>query len=412
MPLYRYEALDRSGTPVVGAMQAADEGALSARLHTLGYQPVAIMVAQRPLRAASGLAASPNGHSGSRHSKLTAPEWACARVLHQLHLSFRAGMSAFQALSTVSGQTHDPAIRACLHEMSLGVRDGRRVSDLMEHYPGIFWSGDVGVVRAAEEGGFLPEALQLLANQHQEEEDTRRRLRVWVGFFNGNLAALFLLLPVVFAIRPAIEAFDLRAGLPAAGRAFVLLTLPALTLYFGGLLLFSRYRRHPAVATRWHALLLRLPALGKIQLVQAAAVFTRVLQYLYHAGISAATAWEAAASAIPNHVLRERVRSCTPVVTSTGRLSAGMQGTGLLDPADVGMVMTGETVGEVEQALVGLADHYEEKARASLSASVLRGTAACVTWSLILGGVMLVLLARGYYGTVFQAVDRAFGLGE
>ena len=64
MPLYRYEALDRTGNKVVGAMQVTDEQSLTDRLVGMGYQHTRVEIAQRnlrPNRTLTGMGVPPAG---------------------------------------------------------------------------------------------------------------------------------------------------------------------------------------------------------------------------------------------------------------------------------------------------------------------------------------------------------------
>jgi MSHA biogenesis protein MshG len=399
-------------------MQVRDEDALNSRLTAMGYQPVLV----EPANAVRGPAArTPGALAGgvtvplpasASASSLAASERSAARLLHQLHLSFKAGMPVYQALTTVAGQVHEPALRQALTEIARGVDGGATLSEELGRYPRIFTVGDAGTIRAAEVGGFLPEAFALLAHQHEQEDNTRRRLRIWVRFFHSNVITLLLIVPLAFFFRPALEALDARPGLESVLRAFLTITLPGLIVYFGGLAAFYHFREEPAFAFRWHRLVTRLPVTGPISTLRANAVFTRTLQYLIHAAVPAGTAWGTAADAVPNRYLREQFLCCQPVVESSQRLSDGMQQSGQIDPADVGMVATGEGTGEVEQSLHCLANQYEEATEQALGASVVRGAVAFTTWALLLGAVGAVALAQGYYGTIFGAIDKAFGLGE
>lgn len=421
MPLFHYEALDRTGNPVVGAMQVADEAALSARLTAMGYRPVTIhapavtrrgtrqAAAQAHLTATGGKAVN----AGGATSKLHADERSMARMLHQLYLAFRAGIPAFQALSTVQAQVSHLALRQALGEMAVGVRDGNTLSGLMEQYPRLFQRGDVGLLRAAEVGGFLPEAFESLAVRYEQDDNARRRLRIWTWFFHSNVITFLGLVALAPFFKAAIEAgFDVRAGFRAVGHTFLFVSVPLLALYFGALGWFFHVRHQPTWAHRWHRMALRLPVLGKINKLRANAVFTRSLQQLYQAGLGAETAWETAAAAVPNLYLSGRYSEGVRTVHDTGRLSLGMQQVGLLDPADVGMVATGESSGEVAQALHYLASRYEEDTRVALGASVVRGAITFALWAFILGGLGIVVLAQGYYGTIFSAVEKGMGVGE
>jgi type II secretory pathway component PulF len=396
VPLYRYEALDRTGKTVVGAMQVADEQMLATRLNSMGYQPTSIQIAQSQVGSGRDRSRTIQGTVTAPRSPLSASKRSVARLFHQLHMSFRAGMPAYQALTTVAGQVHEAPLRQALMEISVGVRDGLTLSELMERYPRLFTRGDVGMIRAAEMAGFLPDALASLAAQHEEDDNTGRRLRIWVWFFHANVAGAFLILPAIFWVKDSIPALDVRAGLPAAGWAFSTLTVPLLCLYFGGLAAFSMARHHPGLAYRWHRLLLRLPVVGKISFLRSNAVFTRTLQQLYHAGVAPATAWATASGAVPNLYLGERHAGGQPVVESTARFSAAMQQVGLLEPTDAGMVATGEATGEVPQALSYLANRYEEETRVALGASVVRGAVLFTLWAFLVGALAIGLFAWAY----------------
>jgi type II secretory pathway component PulF len=408
VPLYRYEALDRTGNKVVGAMQVTDEYALSTRLSAMGYQPTVIEIAQRNLTPASRLTptGSPLVTAPANASTLTASERAVAQLFHQLHIAFRSGMPAIQAITTVSTQVHDRGLREALTEMGRGVQNGRTISELMEHYPRIFSRGDVGTIRAAEMGGFLPEAMALLGNQHEQDDNTQRKLRVWVWFFHGNVALIPFITAALFFF-PALAAseFKVSEGLKAVGHAFLFISLPMIAVYVASLFGFQSLRKSPRFAERWHRLLLRLPIAGKINYLRANAVFTRTLQYLNRAGVDSRSAWETASGAVPNLCLAQRFASGLPTVHATGRFSTAMQETALLDPHDAGMVATGESAGEVAEALDYLAARYEGETQTALGASVVRGAVTSVTWVVILTGLLGVGFAYSYLRMATTVMD-------
>ncbi|HEU4753327.1 MAG TPA: type II secretion system F family protein, partial [Armatimonadota bacterium] len=335
---------------------------------SMGYRPTSVQVAQRNLTA--GAFAAPAHVTASSYtaggpagpvSNLSANERARARMFHQLYISFRAGMPAYQAVTTVASQVFEPALRQALVELGVGIQQGHALSLLMERYPRLFSRGDVGIIRAAELGGFLPEALESIARRYEEDDNTRRRLRIWVWFFHSNVITLALAIAFAFFFFAFISTMNPLAGAAAVGRAFLLISLPMLLLYFGGLLYLQRIRTNPAKAYAWHRFLLRVPMAGKINRLRATSVFTRTLEYLSNSGVAGPTAWSTAAGAVPNLYLAEQFAGAAPAVAATARFTPAMQSSGLFDPADVGMVATGEATGEIPQALKYLADRYEEE---------------------------------------------------
>jgi type II secretory pathway component PulF len=390
-------------------MAAGDEQSLAQRLGAMGYRLVNALPPQEGGTAPTATMAAPVSRKGS---SLSASRRGIAQMFHQLQLSFRAGMPAYQAVTTVAAQTREGSLRRALSEIGAGIGNGRSLSELMEEYPRLFTPGDVGILRAAELGGFLPEALATLAIQHEQNDNTQRRLRIWVWFFHANVLALFLALALFAFFHPAISTMSFAVGLAAVASTFLRVTLPLTAGYLLLLAAFQKFRNSPEFARRWHAALLRLPVTGKISRLQAAATFTRVLEYLYNAGIPALEAWQTGAGAVPNVALRRDFHAAAPAVQGTGRLSEGLRQVRLFDITDAGMVATGEGAGEVGESLRYLADRYEEDTRVALGAAVVRGAITFSTWAFLIGAVMMVLLYYQFYGRMFDAVDTYFGVGQ
>ncbi len=398
MPLYRYEAVDSTGGKVEAYMQVADERAVADKLMQMGYRPVSIELTQRtaPQTASRSTQATSPSAPMAPGSPLTVNKRTLSRLFHQLHVSLRAGMPPFQAFTTVAAQIPEPAARQALHEMSLGVRDGARVSDLMERYPRMFSRGDVGMVRAAEMAGFLPEAFGHLARQHEEDDNTTRRLRIWIWFFHSNVLTLFLMIPLAFVLKDSLPTFDIGTGLASGARALLFGTIPLCALYYGGLAWFYRARHNPNWAYRWHRALLKLPVMGGIARLRCQAVFARTLQLIHHAGLPNDTAWETASGAVPNLYLANEFARGLPLVKATGQFSEGLKQSGLFDYADIGMVGTGEVAGDIEQPLEVLANRYEEETRVALGASVVRGAVTFTFYAFALGALAMALIWWAY----------------
>jgi type II secretory pathway component PulF len=398
VPLFRYEAVDSTGAKIEAYMQVSDEHAVADRLTQMGYQPTAIELTQRSFQQTAGKTATSVGPAPPpvHGSPLTVNKRVLSRLYHQLHVSLRAGMPPFQAFTTVAAQIPEHAARQALHEMSLGVRDGARISDLMERYPRMFSRGDVGMVRAAEMAGFLPEAFSFLARQHEEDDNTTRRLRIWIWFFHSNVLTLFLMIPLAFMLKDSLPALDIRPGLISGGWSFLLGTLPLCALYYGGLAWFYKARHNPNLAYRWHRLLLRLPVIGGISKLRCQAVFSRTLQLIHHAGVTNDTAWETASGAVPNLYLAQQYCRGLSAVKATGQFSEGLKHSGLFDYADIGMIATGESAGDTEQPLEVLANRYEEETRVALGASVVRGAITFVFYAFALGGLAMALFSWAY----------------
>ena len=92
MPLFRYEAQDKTGRIVVGAMQVADEATLQRRLTAMGYVPVIVHPAPD--------VALPQGRAAGCDQPV--PSWALALLYEELYTTVRAGIPLSQSLASVA----------------------------------------------------------------------------------------------------------------------------------------------------------------------------------------------------------------------------------------------------------------------------------------------------------------------
>ena len=151
--------------------------------------------------------------------------------------------------------------------------------------------------------------------------------------------------------------------------------------------------------------LMRLPVLGQIAKHRTRAVFTRTLQLLNHAAVPADGSWETACAAVPNLYLGHELRRGLASVRATARFSPALQESLLFDPADAGVVATGESVGDIEQSLELLAGRYEEDTRVALGGAVVRGAITFTLWGFLLGAVASALFAWAYGSGVLKLMD-------
>lgn len=404
MPLFRYEAVDREGKTLHGAMLVPDEQTVTTRLASMGYQTTQVhlshndqsTVARRTITPVQTMAATPRHTSAAPTgpvSLVSTDDQSRARMLYQLHMSLRAGMPIYQALTTVESQVYNPVLRKVLQEISVGIRDGGTLSEMTRRYPRIFTPGDVGMIHAAERGGFLPDAMKMLADQHEEDSKAGRSLTwvLWLFLHSNALCLPFVIAGAAFFTGAAKHDLSVPAGVHAMWHTFFTVSVPMLIGYVLLMIFLPRWIRNLRHSPTWHRSVLRYPITGPLNRARAKAVFTRTLQYLYRSGVNSTTAWETSAGAVPNLHLAEQLRAGTQVVEATGRFSTAIQHTGLLEPTDAGMVATGEATGEVPQALDYLANRYEDESRVALQRARVRAIATIILWGVILMGVGAII---------------------
>jgi type II secretory pathway component PulF len=407
MPLYHYEATDRAGQTVIGTMQVPDEAALTRRLTAMGYTPTTIQA--RALRAATNTPVAARAAERPLSGPKGVDQQTLAFLYRQLAVSFKAGIAPYQALTRLAAACPHRSLAEALADLAAQVERGGSLAGAMERYPSCFAPGAVGLVRAAELGGFLDRAFVLLADRAEEDDTIHRALRPWAWYLGLVLvAALVLAIPVGAFMRPAI-AGGLAAGLRAYGQALLTRSLPILVGVAAAALGLRAALGSPSLRPRWHAFLLRLPILGPLARLRTGTTVAETLATLYHGGVAPVPAWRAAAEAAPNASLAARLGAALPIVQQGGAYSQAMRSTRLFREPEIQMVATGETTGDVEEMLGKVADYYRLETESALRQ--IPATARLLV--LLLAGAITVAACylgyRGYVEGLIHGVDDYFG---
>src|SRR5579862_6493825 len=80
-----------------------------------------------------------------------------------------AGVPIVQSLDTLAGQARDPRMKPLVEELSARVKAGWTVSSGLERYPETITPVMLSLIRVGEEGGFLAEALTMVADYIDRE---------------------------------------------------------------------------------------------------------------------------------------------------------------------------------------------------------------------------------------------------
>jgi type II secretory pathway component PulF len=404
MPLFRYEAQDKTGRLVVGAMQVADETALQRRLTAMGYVPVIVHPAPD--------AVLPQGRAAGCDQPV--PSWALALLYEELYTTVRAGIPLSQSLAATAERLPHRGLRTAVADLGRGVEAGAPLGKVLLRYPMMFRAGDRGLLAAGEQGGFIDRALRLLADRHEADHQIYRRTRLW-GWYLAVLlfVAAFLTFPIVSFVKAAFApeltdaptaAAHLVPGFRAFAHTVLTVSLPV-ALVVGALGLWCRSLAvAPARRRRWHAALLRLPGLSGLAWTRAREQFARALQLLYHSGVAPGPAWAAAAGAVPNEELAVRLAAESRFVEGGGRFSEAMRRSGVFRESEAGMVATGESAGSVEEMLAKVADYSAMEVESAVHRLPFIARLAFYA----VGGLVTVIAAGLAWKAFYMAIFRAF----
>ena len=162
MPDYSYTALGNAGQRSNGTLTANSEREVMTMLDARGLFPLKI-------EAIKGLVAAKSGGQRIKGKYLS-------MLFSQLADLLRAGVSLLRALETLEKQVSHPALGEMLREVRAKVADGTSLADALAEHPRAFNELTISMVRAGQEGGFLEDVLERIAQFTEHQEDLRAKV--------------------------------------------------------------------------------------------------------------------------------------------------------------------------------------------------------------------------------------------
>lgn len=391
MASLKYRAVTRAGTREAGTIDAATPDAATAALRARGL----IVLDVAP-------AAGEGGGLGGRVRSGDLAEFT--RALSAL---LPAGLSLPKALS-VMRDIAPASLRTALADVQTRVERGSTFADALAAHPSAFPASYVGLARAGERAGSLPESIGRLADAIESEQQFRSKLLtaaiypVLLAAVGG--AAILVLLMIVLPRFGALFASSGSAlptstaivlGISAALRANAVLLIVAVALLGAGItwLMIAR----DAASTR-SRMLLATPFVSRFYREVLAARSARVIAVLLAGGAPFVAALDDAARSLDdpsakNEVLRIRSR----VREGVGAAAAVAEGT-LFPDVLARLVAAGEESGRLEIFFAKAADLFEERAKRSAARFVALAEPALIVAFGIVVGVIALALVQAIYG--------------
>ena len=425
MPEFRYKALNGQGHELEGTLSAPDANAAVQQLSRQGLriktlaegaapvlqQPTAPQALRPAVSSPRVEMASPvnlNKAGQTPRTSTVVPRHTKPAFNNELFFLFsqlanmlKGGIAPSEALQSMATRHANRKFYEPLRDMAHMAGEGGSLAFAMEHYPDLFSPGIVGAVRAGEEGGYLPEACEVVSEQCHE---THKLMRIfwWVG-----LALIYA--AFTFALAMAMErSIDLGIDMingrksemnPAweglrdslfgpVGLAFLVF----IVVYF----LVKKYLRSTSSRRQRHEIAYRTPLVSKRVASEGLALFSWHLSKLGHAGLSPFASWKLAAQAVPNVAFSERLLDLGQNMNEKTKFSQLFYGSRLFPHEISALVETGEMTGSVGGALEQAMDHARNEQK--VVDTMLKAKAGCWALLLIFGvGAIAFLLFYGHY---------------
>lgn len=374
MARFAYLAIDPKGNERRGAIEAADERAVEAKLatrqwHVVRVGPDAAASAKRAAASTSGLA-------------LFAPKLNPKQLaLFTRQLASLMSVSPLEeTLRTISRQTEKPKARAILANVHSGIVEGLPLAEAMRREEPSFPPVYRAMIAAGENSGSLPNIANRLADLLEKQAQVRGKIMAALAYpIVLSLVAVAVVTGLMVKVVPkVVEQFDNASRqLPFLTRAVIGVSqflgnwwwAILLAMALGGLG-FARALRNPAFKLRFDAALLRLPFIGRLIRDVHAASLARTLATMIEARLPLVDGLKLASRTVSNSVQREALVTITEKVRAGGSLSTALREAGSFPPLLVYLAASGEAAGQLGQMLERAADYLEREFEAFTSAAM------------------------------------------
>ncbi len=390
MSTFTYTARDIQGTTHSGSVEAETLAMAVRQLKTDGLYPVQLVESAVSLQLKPWLTRKP------RQADIVS-------MTSQLAVVVDAGVALSVALEGLASQAVSPALKQMLTTIEERVKSGDDFSTALSEFPRSFDARYINLVKAGEATGHLGPILSRLAEQLQQESETRQRVQGAMMYPAAMLlmcvgACIFLLTYVFPKIAPMFAGRGIE--LPTATR-ILLAVSNSLTGYWWawilGLIAVVAGNTY-LLSQEWgqrlrDRLMLQLPILGPLVRKTILARIARTLSATVSAGVPVLPALELAAKVAGNRIFQDAMEDVALHVTSGQSIAQIMATNPVFPKSVVQMIAAGEQTGQLGTVLGKLSDHYDREVAVSIkSATSLIEPIMVAVMGLVIGTIALGML--------------------
>jgi len=397
---FTYRARSRAGEILQDQIDATDSRSVVATLRQKGYLVIDVKeqsTAQKDLLAP---------FKGVKASDLVV-------FTRQLSTMINAGLPIVRSLHVLFEQTQNEKLKRTIFEVRRDVEAGLALSEALDKHPEVFSQLYVEMVRAGEIGGMLDGVLLRVADQLENDQDLKRKIRAAMVYPAVVLAfaiftASFLLIFIVPIFAGLFE--ELGGTLPLPTRIVmaisdILASVFGVFVYAGiglAVYMFFRWKQTEHGRRMWGRVSLRIPMkIGDVVHKVALARFARTLSTLSAAGVPILQAIEITATSSGNWVIENALLKSRDAIREGIPIYKPLEEEPVFPPMVTRMIAVGEETGDVDGMLGKIADFYESEVDAAVKAL----TSIIEPVMIIIVGAIVGVIVISMYLPLFRIYD-------
>lgn len=399
MPSFRYKAVDKTGRPVRGGLDAVNEADLELRLRRMSLDLITCKQVDRKRSRGGG------GGRVTRRDLIN--------FCFDIEQMSRSGIPILEGLRDLRNSIENPRFREVLTIMIEDMEGGKVLSQCMASHPEVFERVFVALVGAGEQTGRLPEVFESLADslkwQDELASQTKRLLiypaMVMLVVFGVVLFLLIYLVPQVTSLLKTMG-----IALPIQTRVLIAtskLVIDWWPLLFGipltaAVIMGIALTRNSRMQYLWDNAKLRLPIVGPILQKIILARFATFFALMYESGITVLDAMKTSEEIVGNRVIADGLMRAGQQVSAGASLTECFHNLGIFPPLVIRMLRVGESTGALDVALKNVNYFYTRDVRESVD-KALKMLEPTITLGL---GMVLALIMWSVLSPVYDVLSK------
>ena len=358
MAAFVYRAVDTNGKQQKGVLEADSSRQVRQQLRDKGWIPLSVEVTTQKAKSEGVFSRSP---------RLSVPELAL--ITRQLATLIQAGLPIDESLKALSDQTGKQRIKAMILAIRAKVLEGYTLAKALAEYPKAFPHLYRSTVAAGEHAGHLDSVLNRLADYTEARQASDQKIKLAAMYpIILSIVAIGIVIGLLTYVVPDIVDVFVKNGQELPGLTQFMLNLShfitdwgllTLILLVVALIVFNMALRTAGFRKKWHAFLIRMPALGRFVKDTNTARFGSTLAILTSSGVPLVDAMRIASQVVLNIPIQEALTQATIKVSEGSSLNKALAETGFFPPIMLHMIASGENSGELDSMLAKTATQQE-----------------------------------------------------
>ncbi len=406
---FAFKAMDLTGTPSTGELDADSKAQVSEQLRQRGLIVLDVSEKKAPFNIED------------LFKRFQGVDMRALSVFsRQFATLVASGMPMLRTLHTLEEQTQEEQIKAAVGSVRSDVEAGSTLEQGMERHPKVFDRLFRAMVRSGEQSGRLEDALDRIAFQVEKADILKRQVKSALMYpaLVFSVAVIVLVAIVAFVIPVFVKIFeelaaehpDEKAGLPVPTQICVtaseaitgywFLILPSIALF---IFTFVKLKKTKLGHEYWDRAKLRIPfKIGDVIQKVALARWSRTFSGSVSAGVPMLQAIQLTGETAGNIVVEQAMEDVYESVKRGGSLAAPIQANPIFPPMVGHMIAVGEETGQLEHMLTKIADFYE----AEVDAKVKALTALIEPLMIVFVGGMVGFIVIAMYLPMFSIYEK------